>query len=133
MSSDSEDSPHLYAQAEMLTNMVNECHGRSVRAGWHHDPNTGAPITRNVAEMLCLIHSEVSEALEGFRKNLNDTHLTDRQMIEVELADVLIRVFDLAGYLELDLGQSYRRKLVYNATREDHRPEARAAANGKAF
>lgn len=130
--SDSEDTPHLRMQARSLSRMIRECHERSVRAGWYNDPKTGEPISRNVGEMLALIHSEVSEALEGYRKNLNDTHLTDRPMIEVELADVLIRVFDLAGHLKLDLGESYRRKLLYNATRADHKPEIRAAG-GKAF
>jgi NTP pyrophosphatase (non-canonical NTP hydrolase) len=129
---DHEDSHHLRMQGLVIGKLVAECHGRSKRAGWYNDPKTGEPIPRNVGEMLCLIHSEVSEALEGYRKNLNDTHLTDRPMIEVELADVLIRVFDLAGYLGLDLGESYRRKLLYNATRADHKPEVRAAG-GKAF
>lgn len=100
----------LYAQAEALNAMTSECHGRSYRAGWYHDPVTREPLRRNVGEMLALVHSEVSEALEGHRKNLKDTHLTDRLMIEVELADVVIRVFDLAGYLKLDLGEGFRRK-----------------------
>ena len=44
-----------------------------------------------------LIVSEVSECMEGERKNLMDTHLKHRKMAEVELADILIRVFDYAG------------------------------------
>jgi len=127
-----QESSNLDQQAMAIETMIDECHGRSVRAGWYRDPKTGAPIERNIGEMLALIHSEVSEALEGHRKNLNDTHLTDRPMIEVELADVLIRVFDLAGHLRLDLGESYRRKLIYNETRVDHTLAARAAG-GKAF
>ena len=113
--------------------MVDECHGRSLNAGWYHDPKTGQPIDRNVGEMLALIHSEVSEALEGYRKNLRDTHLCDRPMIEVELADTIIRILDLAGHLKLDIGQAYARKLAYNAQRADHSLAARAAENGKAF
>ena len=119
-------------QADMINACVIECHGRSVKAGWYHNPSTGVSIERNVGEMLCLVHSELSEAMEGHRKNLNDTHLTDRPMIEVELADVLIRVFDLAGYLNLDLGGAYREKLLYNESRADHKLEARAAG-GKAY
>lgn len=122
----------LNVQADAIDLMVVECHGRSVKAGWYHNPVTGEPIQRNVGEMLALVHSEISEALEGHRKNQNDTHLPERKMIEVELADALIRICDLAGYLKLDLGGAYREKLIYNETRADHSREARAAG-GKAF
>lgn len=36
---------------------------------WWQDIDTGAPIKRNKGELLALIHSEVSEALEGERKS----------------------------------------------------------------
>jgi NTP pyrophosphatase (non-canonical NTP hydrolase) len=124
---------HLENQASQINNIVQECHGRSVAAGWYSDPKTGEPLQRNVGEMLALIHSEVSEALEGHRKNLKDTHLSHRPMIEVELADVLIRIGDLAGFLKLDLGGAYAEKLRYNAIREDHKLETRKAAGGKSF
>lgn len=122
----------LEHQAFTINQVVAECHGRSKAAGWFHNPTTGEPIARNVGEMLALIHSEISEALEGHRKDSNDTHLPHRKMIEVELADALIRICDLAGYLKLDLGGAYREKLIYNETRADHSREARAAG-GKAF
>jgi NTP pyrophosphatase (non-canonical NTP hydrolase) len=82
---------------------------------------------------LCLIHSEISEAMEGHRKNLMDSHIPHRSMLEVELADAVIRIADLAGALGLDLGAAIAEKMAYNATRADHKPEARAATNGKAY
>lgn len=109
------------------------CHGRAHNAGWWHDPATGARLSRNVPEMLCLIHSEISEAMEGYRKDLYDDKLTDRKMIEVELADAAIRIFDLAGGLGLDIGSAIAEKMEYNAHRLDHKPEARLAAGGKKF
>jgi len=104
------------------------CHSRSVHAGWWDGP---AP--RNPGEMIALIHSEISEALEGIRKDSFDDHLPDRKMVEVELADTLIRIFDMAGGLNLDVAGALIEKLEYNRTREDHKREARAAAGGKAF
>lgn len=119
--------------AASISRMTNDCHGRSAKAGWYNNAITGEPLTRNVPEMLCLIHSEISEAMEGYRKGLMDDKLPHRQMIEVELADAIIRIFDLAGYLGLNLGSAYVEKLAYNAIREDHKPENRSKVGGKSF
>jgi NTP pyrophosphatase (non-canonical NTP hydrolase) len=62
-----------------------------------------------------------------------DDHLPLRSMLEVELADAVIRIADLAGALDLDLGGAIAEKLAYNAKRADHNPENRAAAGGKAY
>lgn len=111
--------------------LVTLCHGASVRGGWWHDLETQQPLQRNVAEMLCLIHSEVSEALEGYRKNLMDDKLPHRPMLEVELADTVIRIADLCGGLKLDLAGAILEKLEYNAKREDHKIENRKKEGGK--
>lgn len=110
------------------TDLVALCHYLASRSGWWTDRVTGQRVTLdkvNVAEKLCLIHSEISEAMEGHRKNLNDDHLPHRKMLEVELADAVIRIGDLAGYLGLDLGGAIVEKLAYNQLRQDHKFENR--------
>ena len=110
-----------------------DSHLASKDAGWYHDAKTKKPLERNVPEMLCLIHSEISEAMEGYRKSLQDDKLPHRKMVEVELADAMIRIFDLAGYLNLDLGGAYVEKRQYNEKRADHKLENRGKPGGKAF
>jgi NTP pyrophosphatase (non-canonical NTP hydrolase) len=84
-----------------LNELAREIH--AANAHWWHDPATGERLDRNKGEMLMLIVSELSEAMEGERKDLMDDKLPHRKMAEVELADVLIRVFDFAGGFGYDL------------------------------
>lgn len=100
---------------------------------WWQDPATGLPINRNKGELIALMHSELSEALEGERKNLPDDHLPQFRMAEVELVDVIIRVLDYAGAYGYDLDAAFKAKMAYNAVREDHKHEARLVAGGKQF
>lgn len=120
-------------QAGAVLSMI--CHGDAVLAGWWRDLKTGEDIRgkRNVGELLCLIHSEISEAMEGHRKNLMDDKLPHRPMLEVELADAVIRIFDLAGGFDLDIAGAIAEKLEYNRNRADHKPENRLAEGGKAY
>lgn len=93
----------------------------------------GTPVIRDDGTLLMLMVSELSEAMEGVRKDLMDDKLPHRKMVEVELADCLIRIFDYAGAKDLDLEGAYLEKRAYNAQRADHTHEARAAAGGKKF
>lgn len=114
-----------------LNDFATECHEANML--WWRDIVTGQPIDRNKGELLCLIHSEISEAMEGERKNLMDDKLPHRRMAEVELVDALIRIFDYAGAFGYDLHGAYAEKMEYNAKRADHKHEARRAAGGKSF
>ena len=100
---------------------------------WWVDLETEQPIQRNKGEMLALIHSEISECLEGERKGLMDDHLPNRRMAEVELADALIRILDYAYGYGYDIGGAFEDKMAYNAHREDHKLEARRQAHGKKY
>ncbi len=100
---------------------------------WWQDPSTGLNIRRNKGELLALIHSEISECLEGERKDLMDDKLPHRKMAEVELVDAIIRILDYAGGFGYDLQGAFDEKMAFNATREDHRHEARQIVGGKKF
>mgnify|MGYP002126951281 FL=1 len=124
----SDDMKEMLISAH-ITALVDLCHGRARTAGWWDNRDIQDPNVAGAA--LALVHSEVSEALEGMRKGLMDDHLPHRRMEEVELADVVIRVCDYAGAKGFDLGGAILEKLEYNARRKDHTREARAAAGGK--
>lgn len=119
---------------EGLRALARVMHKRSKAAGWWQDYN-GTPENARyiIPTKLCLIHSEISEAMEGHRKDLMDDKLSHRKMIEVELADAVIRIADLAGALGLDLAGAVIEKSNYNQTREDHKLEVRTQQSGKAF
>ncbi len=128
--------PPLYNEEfieDCITSLMDQCHWANVQAGWWTDPQTIKPAERNFGEMIALCHSELSEALEGDRKDLMDDKLPHRKMREVELADALIRIFDLAAACDMDLAGAFVEKMRYNATRVDHTLAHRASENGKKY
>lgn len=62
---------------------------------------------RSLMTVGMLIISEIGEAMEGARKDLMDDHLPHRKMVEVELADTLIRTLDLGAHLGLELDEKW--------------------------
>lgn len=114
-----------------LNELAAKVHAANIK--WWQDPVTQQPINRNKGELLALIHSEISECLEGERKNLMDDKLPHRRMAEVELVDTIIRILDYAGGFGYDLQGAFEEKMAFNAIREDHKHEARLIAGGKQF
>lgn len=129
------DDDEVYATpADALNALASVCHTANSR--WWHDPATGKRLEgRNVGELLMLCVSELAEAMEGHRKELKDDKLPHRSMFEVELADCLIRIFDMAGApeLKLDVAGAFVEKMEYNSKRADHTNEARLAEGGKKY
>lgn len=125
-------------KTQTLGGIAKRAHYNSVAKGfWDGD-------SHNIAEKLCLIHSEVSEALEWTRVRESvatvfyeekcnpeicysapNDHANKPVGFPTELADIIIRVADLAGYLMIDLDGVTAEKMAYN--------ETRPAKHGKRF
>lgn len=72
---------------------------------------------RNKAEMIALMHSELSEMLEAVRKPGPDAHCPEFAGEAIELADLLIRAFDYAAGHGIPLEAALKAKLRFNLTR----------------
>lgn len=128
----------IFDKATLITNLANHVHAANVMAGWWTNIHTGEDLhgKRNIGELLALVHSEISEALEGWRKNQKDDKLPHRPMFRVELIDAMIRILDILGSEqngpdEHPAGTIFVEKFNFNATRPDHKPENRLKADGK--
>jgi hypothetical protein len=113
-------------EVDYLRLIQHKLHGQAKAMGWHNKP-------REIGTLIALCHSELSEAMEGARKDLMDDHLPNRKMLEVELADCIIRILDLAGSLDLDVAGAIAEKHDYNFSRADHQLANREKAGGKSF
>lgn len=122
----------------MINKLSKQIHEANIKKGFYENE-------KNIGEMLALIHSEVSEALEADREqnyaNIDSITLgglADRDYgitfhdenrfldkfssdvkntFEDELADIMIRVMDLAAYKGINLEFHIKAKMRYNALR----------------
>ena len=100
-------------------------HKTATDAGWYRNLENGEPVARNFGEVVALMHSELSEALEADRKGLRDDKLPHLDGRAVEFADCILRILDTCEALGLDVAGALIEKNRLNRTRADHRPENR--------
>ena len=100
-----------------IKDLCRTAHQDSARNGWYSDGD------RNLGEMICLMHSELSEAMEALRKPNEDGSLKEStkipgfsELVE-ELADCMIRIADFAEYQSLPLEDAISAKMAMNRTR----------------
>lgn len=117
----------------MLKKLSEEIHKNNIEKGFYEDK-------KNIGEMLCLVHSEVSEALEADRKS-KYTNIPEKLWVEIEeqpndakfrkaflynikdtfedeIADAMIRLMDLAAYKGIDIERHIRAKVRFNSLRK---------------
>lgn len=103
------DTTTLPITGPELMALRDELHGNAVARGWWSDLGTGVRAERNFAELLMLENTELTEAYEGWLHDHMDDKLPHRQMVEVELADYVIRALDLSGGFNIDVGNQWTR------------------------
>lgn len=114
----------------MINELAQQVHENAKAKGFFDSP-------KNIGEMLCLIHSEVSEALEADRNDkyceanmeqmnslvidamfVEDYAILVKGTFEEEMADIVIRVLDLCAFKDIDLEQHIQAKMRINSLRK---------------
>lgn len=106
---------------------------RTTADAWYYNPKTKKKIKRNFGEVIALMHSELSEALEADRKSLMSDKVEGIKGQEEEFADVFIRIADTSEEEHFDLAYAIIMKNRYNQEREDHKLQSRAKKGGKKY
>lgn len=111
MLNDTETARRLVKIGAIRT-LIDECYRNAKDHGFHNESDPRDPLI-----LLALITSEVGEAVEAFRKPGFSDHIPPHSGAAEELADILIRVFDMAGEHDIDLASALVAKMEFNRGR----------------
>lgn len=81
---------------------------------------------KNISELLCHIHSDIAEAFHGSRLHTMDDELPARTRLESKLAKAVVRIFDAAGGMKLDLAGAIADRIKVEGTPDYYKRQIRS-------
>lgn len=97
-----------------ISEFQKQVHEGMIQRGWYEED-------KNFGDLISLCHCELSEAFEEYRKGkgFNEVYFNGLKPegIPIELADVVIRIFDMCEYYGINLEDAIKLKETYNRTR----------------
>jgi NTP pyrophosphatase (non-canonical NTP hydrolase) len=107
--------PSLPSFADIINELADSIHDIALDHGFWES-------NRTIGESISLIHSELSEWLEAARHrtcslNRMDEHCPEFSNEEIEAADAIIRILDLAAKEQYKIGEALMAKIEFNKSR----------------
>lgn len=104
----------LKNDGDVFKSWFHETHEVAKSKGWHDKPSCC------MSKYFALLHGEVSEAMEDDRVGKHELYFDQHGKpcgLPSELADIVLRVFDMCGEYDIDLFDALIKKMAYNKTR----------------
>lgn len=121
MLSTASDKDLLTIIKDALNSAAESSYYDAQKRGFHQNEVIGSPTKEQIDEAAVKLHAEVSEFWEAAKKCVNspvpDSKVPSLNVIEEELADIVIGAFEAAQTYGIDIGNAIIKKGDYNSTR----------------